>query len=106
MVVYGISDLLGDVADVAPRLGSTPDAADDRGKDDELRKDKQQKVLDLIRSIQPDSWEVNGGKGTAKIWDTNLLIYQTYEIQAKIRDKLKQMRQTRPTKISKDYPKH
>ena len=102
MTVYEVADLLGDGGPLkAGRLGSPPDAADGSGKDDELRKDKQQEVLDLVRSIQPDSWAANGGEGTATIWGTKLLIYQTAEIQAKIRDKLKQIRLTSTPHIDK-----
>ncbi len=67
---------------------------------EELRTDLIENILTYVRTIEPDSWQENGGPGTASIWGTKLLIYQTAEIHAKIRDMLELIRDTRPLQIS------
>ena len=65
------------------------------------REDMLGGILDLVMSINPDSWvETGTGQGTATIYGTKLVIYQTSEVHNKIRDMLSQIRDTRPVQIS------
>ena len=66
-----------------------------------IREDLLDDILDLVMLIDPDSWEeVGEGKGTASIFNGKLVIWQTAEVHSKIRDMLKQIRDTRPVQIS------
>ncbi|MCK4850321.1 MAG: hypothetical protein KAT11_03165 [Phycisphaerae bacterium] len=67
---------------------------------EEIREGLIEDILIFIQLVEPDSWQENGGPGTSYIWGTKLLIYQTADIHAKIRDMLRQIRDSRPIQIS------
>jgi beta-lactamase regulating signal transducer with metallopeptidase domain len=52
----------------------------------------------IIKTVEPDRWEVNDGKGTVDIYDNKLVFYQTIEIHKQIQDVLQELRNTQAEK--------
>jgi type II secretory pathway component GspD/PulD (secretin)/tetratricopeptide (TPR) repeat protein len=43
-----------------------------------------QEVVAMIQEIDPDTWYINGGRGTVRIWGKSLVVVQTAEVHQKI----------------------
>jgi hypothetical protein len=54
----------------------------------------------IIRTVEPDRWEMTGGKGTVDIYNTKLVFYQTLEIHKQIQDVLQKLRNSSVKKDS------
>jgi hypothetical protein len=64
-------------------LGTTlgpGDQADERPDFEQDREEELERLLDLIRSLRPDTWTDNGGRGTVQPFSDKLVITQTIEM--------------------------
>lgn len=49
-------------------------------------------VEEMIKQINPESWDTAGGKGTLRVWDTSLIVVQTSEVHKQIADMIEKLR--------------
>jgi len=105
--VYDISDIIMRVRDFrdAPRIDLTRSSSsggggggggqdenifadDDDDDDDDEQADLEKRVDDLIAiiedTIEPDTWMINGGRGTIAAFNNMLVVRNTIEVHAKL----------------------
>ena len=46
----------------------------------------------MIQEIEPDTWYINGGKGTVRVWGKSLIVVQSTDVHQKIAKLIEDLR--------------